>query len=517
MFQLDESIADFVLLENAAGGAVNVVIDTNRRADQRVQSWVTQFIQNNPRAQTEFVALSDLRERRRKNADESKGISLADLNNVSARQKEVLEYFEQGKAFHASDIHMIIDAELCRIQFRIHGELETVDEVTGNEGTAQASTIILSMCDVTETQFYPNRKQDGRVKAEFLRRVGLFGARYSHTPTASGLYVVMRIIPDDGDNVPSLDQLGLLPQQQQLSQQMLRTPEGIVLLTGPTGSGKSTTLRSFSAMYLERTRGRKRLLTIEDPPEGRIAGAIQTPIIADKSNADAVQQAWDNASSSALRLDPDAILMGEIRDDVSLKAALYASETGHLVLSTLHANSAVGSLRRMGLMGISEEMIADPQLLIGLISQRLVQVLCPHCRVPWEKKVPLLSPEQRERLERYCNVENVCQVENLYFRHEEGCSHCQKKLNDRIVSGGVVGRSVVAEVMRPDAQFMSLYLSKGQLAARQYWIDSLGGITRRTHLLHKLNTGQVDALDADLVCPLDEDQMLRLDRESTHA
>ncbi|UVO09271.1 Flp pilus assembly complex ATPase component TadA [Pectobacterium polonicum] len=514
MFSLDERIADCVLLENIAG-RTHVVIDVNRRSDPHLQTWIAQFMQKDRQAKTEFVPLSDLNERRkRKMSDSDKGISLVDLADVSVRQKQVLSYFEQGRVFHASDVHLIIDADLCRIQYRIHSELETVDELKGEEGMSLASTVILSMCDVTETQFYPNRKQDGRIKAEFLRKVGLFGARYSHTPTASGLYVVMRIIPDDGDQVPSLEQLGLLPQQQQLVQQMVRTPEGIVLLTGPTGSGKSTTLRSFSAMYLERTKGRKRLLTIEDPPEGAILGAIQTPIIADKSNTVAVKQAWDKANSSALRLDPDAILMGEIRDDVSLNAALYASETGHLVMSTLHANSAVGSLRRMGLMGISEELIADPQLLIGLISQRLVQILCPHCRISWGKKVLQLSPEQRERLERYCQVDGLCEVENLHFRNDEGCPYCQKKLNERIVSRGVVGRSVIAEVIRPDAKFMSLYRNEGQLAARQYWIDCLGGVSRRTHLLHKLNAGQVDALDADLVCPLDEDDMLRIDLRS---
>ncbi|GKW07666.1 GspE/PulE family protein [Pectobacterium sp. CHL-2024] len=506
-------LAEFVLVENVPNGGIRVAVDINRRTDKRVQGWIGQLMQAN-REKTvspDFISLGELNERRKKKPD-STGLTLADLTNVSDRQKAVLSYFAHGKSLHASDIHLIIDSALCRVQFRIHGELETIDELPGDEGIAQASTIILSMCDVTEKQFYSNRKQDGRISSVFLRKVGLFGARYSHTPTVSGLYVVMRIIPDDGDDVPSLDALGFLPEQQQLSQQMLRTPEGIMLLTGPTGSGKSTTLRSFSSLYLERTQGRQRLLTIEDPPEGAIPGAIQTPIIADKSSTDSVLQAWDKANSSALRLDPDAILMGEIRDGVSLKAALYASETGHLVMGTLHSNSAVGSLRRMGLMGISEELIADPQLLIGLISQRLVQVLCPQCRISWGEKVLQLSLEQRVRLERYCQVNGICDVENLHFRNAEGCPQCQKKLNERLVSRGVIGRSVIAEVIRPDARFMSLYLEQGQMAARQYWLDHLGGISRLTHLLHKLNVGEVDALDADLVCPLDEDEMLRPDR-----
>lgn len=110
------------------------------------------------------------------------------------------------------------------------------------------------MCDVTEPQFYAGRKQDGRVAAKFLRKVGLFGARYSHTPTADGLHFVMRVIPDDGDVVPTLEKLGFLPEQIRLIKRILRLPEGLIILSGPTGAGKSTTLRACSDLYLGRTR-----------------------------------------------------------------------------------------------------------------------------------------------------------------------------------------------------------------------------------------------------------------------
>ena len=508
---IDKEIIEFVFVEYLPCGQVVLVIDNNRRADPRVQRWVMEMARIHTGAKNEFVALSELNNRRTRITDASQySIGLKDLTNISERQKKVLSYFELSRQLRASDIHLIIDSKLTRVEMRLHGDLEEVDSLPRWEGMALASTIILSMCDVAETQFYPGREQGGRVKSDFARKVGVFGARYEHRPTADGLYVVMRIIDDDGDAVPTLSTLGFMPEQRVLAEKILRIPEGMVILSGPTGSGKSTTLRSFSRMYLDRTEGRRRLLTIEDPPEGGIKGAIQTPIIADKSRIDAVQQAWDSANASALRLDPDAILNGEMRDLISIVAAVYAAQTGHLLLTTLHANSAVGILKRMAVLGVSEALIADAQLIVGLISQRLVQMLCPHCRIPWKVKAPQLIPEIRMRLERYCGVKGICHPQQLWFRSEEGCTHCQQRLamSDRIVSRGVIGRSVVAEVIRPDARFMLLYLTHGPAVARQYWVNSLAGITRVTHLLHKLAAGLVDPLDADLVCPLDEDYIL---------
>lgn len=260
------------------------------------------------------------------------------------------------------------------------------------------------------------------------------------------------------------------------------------------------------------TRYKKRLLTVEDPPEGRIRGAIQTPILCDKADEAEVRRAWERALSSALRLDPDAILPGELRDLISILAGIFAAQTGHLVLTTLHANSAFSIPERMITMGANAGLVADAQLLIGLISQRLVQVLCPHCRVPWSVKKDQLTTEEREYLEKYCSVEGICRPENLHFRNESGCPACRKAVviggkQVATVGQGVAGRSVVAEVVRPDTMLFRLLIQEGKEAAKAYWLSELGGITRRIHLLHKLNAGLVDPLDADLIVPLDEDEV----------
>ncbi|EGF2587460.1 Flp pilus assembly complex ATPase component [Salmonella enterica] len=269
---------------------------------------------------------------------------------------------------------------------------------------------------------------------------------------------------------------------------------------------------STGTLTVTDTRYKKRLLTVEDPPEGRIRGAIQTPILCDKADEAEVRRAWERALSSALRLDPDAILPGELRDLISILAGIFAAQTGHLVLTTLHANSAFSIPERMITMGANAGLVADAQLLIGLISQRLVQVLCPHCRVPWSVKKDQLTTEEREYLEKYCSVEGICRPENLHFRNESGCPACRKAVviggkQVATVGQGVAGRSVVAEVVRPDTMLFRLLIQEGKEAAKAYWLSELGGITRRIHLLHKLNAGLVDPLDADLIVPLDEDEV----------
>ncbi|EAW9116816.1 Flp pilus assembly complex ATPase component TadA [Salmonella enterica] len=513
-------INDAVLLyHNPDTSASELLVDSERRTDAVVQQRVMQLTEENPGASMRMVSRSELlrcRDLARRQAEKGEqGLRLQDIKKeVSRRQGDVLNYFMVARDIGASDIHCTTLPGLTRIEMRVHGELETISELPEEDGKAQAATIILSMCDVTEPQFYAGRKQDGRVAAKFLRRVGLFGARYSHTPTADGLHYVMRVIPDDGDVVPTLETLGYLPEQIRLIKRILRIPEGMVILSGPTGSGKSTTLRACSDLYLKRTRYKKRLLTVEDPPEGRIVGAIQTPILCDKADEAEVRRAWERALSSALRLDPDVILPGELRDLISILAGIFAAQTGHLVLSTLHANSAFSVPERMITMGANAGLVADAQLLTGLISQRLVQVLCPDCRVPWSVKKDQLTTEEREYLEKYCSVEGVCRPEHLHFRNEEGCPSCRRAvtINGRqvaTVGKGVKGRSVVAEVVRPDAMLFRLLIQEGKDAAKAYWLSELGGITRRTHLLHKLNAGLVDPLDADLIVPLDEDEVTR--------
>lgn len=482
-------IADFVFLQRGTDNGPLLYVADNYRASLRVQAFVRQVTDMSPQLRTTFIPLDELRALSRYEQAASQG-------DFSDPQQRVIRLFNEAVSRKASDIHMAIGGDgVTRIRMRIHGELFRVDTLSVEEGMTLASTIVLSMCDVTETQFVSSRPQDGRIKAEFLSGTGLFSARYAHTNTVDGLHVVMRLIPDDSGNPPTLEELGFLPAQQRLIERLLITPGGLIIWSGPTGSGKSTTLRSAAAMYLRVHNGTLNLVTYEDPPEGRIAGAVQCPIVADKSDPESVLRAWRLYLSSTLRIDPDAIMVGEIRDPFSAKACLTDAETGHLVLSTVHSNDAIGILGRLLGLDVRPELLCDPQLFIGLLSQRLVQVLCPHCKIAWETGKDTLSETLQEEVVRCCETDKV------FLRHPDGCPECQ---------GGVAGRSVVAEIICPDATFMTFIQREDKPGARDYWINTLGGITRNHHVLQLVHQGRVDPRAAMRICPLDED--IRLTR-----
>lgn len=480
------TIKDLVFLSDE-----KFLISANHRANAQVQSFYRQVKEKTGLAPT-FVSLPELKQYQEDVSDELV---------TSQNQQKVIELFRLARENNASDIHLEIGYQgVTQVSLRIHGELEVIDNLEKEEGEDLASTIVLSMCDMAEKQFNAGRQQDGRLAARFLEGLDLFGARYAHTPAVYGLYVVMRIIPDDGKAPPTLAELGFLPPQIALIEQVLRKPEGIVILSGPTGSGKSTTLRSFGAWYVETTDGKKRLITGEDPPEGKIRNAVQTAIIADRNNPDAVSQAWVRFMTAALRLDPDCILVGEVRCRNSARTAVNAAMTGHLILTTLHANDPFNILERMTALDIDPELIADPQLMTGLISQRLVQKLCPDCALTADAARPLHSAQDMALVARFCDMDTV------RFRNPEGCPSCRKTIRHRAVSKGVVGRTVIAEVVQPDAKLLDIYRQHGRLAARRYWHSQLHGITRHEHLMTYINAGQVDPLMANLISPLDEDE-----------
>lgn len=493
---ITRKISDHTFLDETRAENPVLYISEAHGSDLTVMSDVAAAFKVHPKLEVKRVQLDQLKELQNNVKN-----SHTDCHSYSRQQEKIIQLFRMAKEKGASDIHMLIGINnVTLVQFRVHGDLETITQLDPEEGVTLASTIVMSMCDVAEKSFNPNRAQDGRVRKEFLQGLNLFGARYAHTPAEFGLYVVMRILPDEGKTPPTLDELGFLPEQQSLIRRMLSRPEGVITLSGPTGSGKSTTLRTFSAMYLDATGNRKRLMTLEDPPEGLIPGAVQTPIIADKNDPDAVSRAWVRSISAALRLDPDAMVVGEIRDANSVRSTQTAAKSGHLVKTTIHANDAVGILDRLtDTLDIPMGQVADPQVMIGLIAQRLVQELCPHCKKRWEEVKSQLNADQIALLTRFCLVEQLC------FRHQPGCESCYK---------GVTGRRVIAEVIRPDARFMELFRHHGKLAARSYWVNELGGITRGQHLLRYINAGLVDPIDADYISPLDEDSLTLLPKES---
>lgn len=489
ILQPDTEIDRFIRVTSTDGGGLQIWVADNQKINLKVQNYVNRMQNaNTGKVSVSFVPLDEI----------GKKEQIIEASGRSQNQKKVMTYFRKASELNASDVHLTIGRDgsnYCYVEVRVHGELRCIDCIDKEEGMELASTIVLSMCDVTEKQFYPNQNQDGRIAEEFVKALGIFGARYAHMPAVGGLYVVMRLIPDDSETPPTMEELGFLPEQIKTFRSLLRRPDGMIILSGPTGSGKSTTLRCASSMYLsiwgyDEKLPRRRLLTIEDPPEGRIEGAIQTPITADKKDTESLKRAWVLANVYAMRCDPDAILTGEIRDRESAESATKAALTGHLLLATLHTSDTLNIIERLESEGVSSRLIADPKVLTGLISQRLVQRLCEHCKIPWNAGKQLLLPDDVELVENYCDIKSV------YTRNIEGCKHCNK---------GITGRIVVSEVIAPDAKFYELYRTHSKIIARSYWHYKLGGITRNQHVIHYINNGIVDPLGAHAICPIDED------------
>ncbi len=275
-------------------------------------------------------------------------------------------FFEAIKQ-RASDIHIEPYERKLHIRFRLDGVLQSVLTPPAQIAPLIVSRVkVLARLDIAEKRV----PQDGRISLLLGGRA--VDLRVSTLPSSYGERAVLRIL-DKGMEQPSLDGLGMQEEMQRRFRQMVHRPHGIVLVTGPTGSGKSTTL--YAALG-EIDRRQRNIMTIEDPIEYNIEGISQTQV-----NIKA-GMTFVRGLRAILRQDPDVVLIGEIRDKETADIAVQASLTGHLVLSTLHTNTALGTITRLGDMGVEPFLLTST--LQGVLAQRLVRRLCPGCREPYK-------------------------------------------------------------------------------------------------------------------------------------
>jgi type II secretory ATPase GspE/PulE/Tfp pilus assembly ATPase PilB-like protein/ActR/RegA family two-component response regulator len=335
-----------------------------------------------------------------------------DLGVSRAGERPVIQLVDriiaEGIQSRASDIHLEPEESGVAVRYRIDGVLRQVMVLPKPAGVPLVSRIkIMAQLDIADRL----RPQDGRARVAVSgNRVDL---RISTLPASQGEKVVIRIL-DQRATILSLDSLGLLPDEMERIQELLQAREGIVLVTGPTGSGKTTTLYSM----LRAVQGRGvNIVTVEDPVEYRLQGIVQVQV------NEKAGLTFPSALRSILRQDPDVILVGEIRDKETANIAIQASLTGHLVLSTLHTNDAASSVTRLVDIGIESYKIAAA--LKGVVAQRLMRRLCPSCRELSVGQVP-------ERLRRYFPDQGT-----LY--RAVGCDECSMT--------GYRGRLAIEEVL----------------------------------------------------------------------
>jgi type II secretory ATPase GspE/PulE/Tfp pilus assembly ATPase PilB-like protein len=327
----------------------------------------------------------------------------------------------------ASDVHFEPEQNFLRIRYRIDGVLRQVRSLHKTYWPSMAVRLkVTAQMDIAETR----APQDGRLSATLSGRVVDF--RVSSLPTTHGENIVLRVLDRQRGIVP-LERLGLEPRALELLKRMIARPEGIVLVTGPTGSGKTTTL--YSILNHLNSDG-VNIMTLEDPVE------YPMTLIRQASVAESAKLDFASGIRALLRQDPDAILIGEIRDGDTAEMAFRAALTGRQVFSTLHTNSAVGTFPRLLDLGVVPDILAGN--IIGVIAQRLVRKLCTTCRQPYE-------PDLRERA-----LVGLQPAEPALLYRGVGCEHCEYQ--------GYRGRVTIMEILRIDAGLDELIARRANTA-----------------------------------------------------
>jgi len=321
---------------------------------------------------------------------------------------------------NASDIHIETFETRVTVRFRIDGVLREILNPPRSLAPKIISRVkIMAKLDIAEKRL----PQDGRISRAFGGRK--VDVRVSTIPTgANAERVVMRILDKQAERL-DLEQLGLGPVQTATLKRIINRPYGIMLVTGPTGSGKTTTLYSALSTLNDRSRN---IMTVEDPIEYYIDGVGQTQVNL------RVEMTFAKGLRAILRQDPDVVMVGEIRDLDTAQIAVQASQTGHLVMSTLHTNTAVGAVTRLRDMGVEPYQLSSS--LVGLMAQRLVRTLCKHCKTPY-------TPKQAE-LEQL----GVPERTDLVLYKPVGCPLCRHT--------GYAGRSGIHEIIEVDRRLESL-------------------------------------------------------------
>lgn len=413
--------------------------------------------------------------------------------DASDMQRYAKGLFEKAVKLRASDIHIRCSQNgNTSIHMRIHGDIEFIEEHTYLFGNQLCTTIYQAMADVADSSFEPLSRQDARIADRSRMAAGLDGIRIATTPQVDGYVMVLRMLYNDTVDSFDLGLLGYIPEQCNAVELMKRRPTGINIIAGPTGSGKSTTLQRVLGSIVKESGGRKNVITVEDPPEYPIPGTVQTPV----TNADSEEErsrAFQSAIKAAMRLDPDVIMIGEIRDAPSATLAVRAAMTGHQVWTTVHANGAFAILDRLLDLGVPLEMLTDHSIITGLTCQRLVKVLCPHCKVKFSDALNRYSTGDIKRVMSVVDIEGV-------FVVGEGCEHCR--------NSGTAGRTVVAETVITDPTMMVYIRSRDRIKALEYWKRDQQGKTMLAHAIEKISAGLVDPFAAeDIVGPLNMDMI----------
>lgn len=415
-------------------------------------------------------------------------------NKYKAAFQDIISHALSEKV---SDIHFEKRDTYSRIRMRRHGELLNYTD-SDAEYTEELCRVIYNIMAENESKditFMPDDIQQAAIK---MKVDGIeLKLRYQSIPAyPEGFDVVLRVLPigsDDERHTP-LNALGYSPSQEKTIIEIIAQPVGSLIIAGTTGSGKSTTLKNL-LMFTNVSRLYKcKIYTIEDPPEYKIPGVTQVPIARRKNDTSGVSP-FAAPLIATMRADPDILMIGEIRDIYTGDGMKKATQSGHQVMTTVHAASALGIIDRLKDFGITANVMGSPEFLNGLIYQKLLPTICQHCAIQFSDIIGKSNASKSE-LELAQRLTKVADMNKhiIKVRNEKGCEHCKNT--------GVTGRTVCAEIIRPDFTMLKFFRDEDSIGAYQYWrslsdgeMDStdMTGKTALEHALYKMRQG--------LVCP----------------
>ncbi|MBR3603350.1 MAG: Flp pilus assembly complex ATPase component TadA [Elusimicrobiaceae bacterium] len=378
--------------------------------------------------------------------------------NSSQNVKLVNAILKQAIAERTSDIHLEMFDERVSLRFRIDGSLYERTPPNKDSLSAIISRIkILSKLDIAEKRL----PQDGSFGIKYQNRA--IEVRVSVCPAVYGEKLVLRIL-DRGTGEMNVDKLGFEPEQKKAFLEAANLPHGLIFLTGPTGSGKSTTL---NAVLTTIRTPELNFMTLEDPVEYKLAGISQVQV------KPQIGLTFAAGLRSFLRQDPDVILVGEVRDNETAEACLKAALTGHLVLSTLHTNEALGAIPRLIDMGMEPFLLSSSLALVA--AQRLVRILCPYCKVPYRPDPGIIAKIITE------GHFNPKEANTWTFYRSVGCPKC--------VGTGFMGRRAIYEVYRINEEVRNIIYKTQDLVEMRRAIDRSGALNLRGNGWRKVVKG----------------------------
>lgn len=393
------------------------------------------------------------------------GRSRLDFDNQM--QKDFVDIIAKAAAQKVSDVHIEV-ADQTTIFFRIDGSMQPVMEYNSQWGESFVRAAFASS-DMSNANYaqneYQSAQKDGRTPLRGTKDLylptGILGVRMQFNPIAFGSrYVVMRLLYDNpSEGLKTEQEFG--PYEQRLLARLRSFPTGLVIVAGPTSSGKSTTLVRNMSMMLRERNYEINMITVENPVEQKIFGARQMPVV-NTTNEEQREEKYVEALAAALRSDPDTLMVGEIRTLAAAQLTVRGALSGHNVWTTLHANSAMAALTRLLDLGIEPFKLKEETLMRGLVSMRLFKKLCPHCREQ------LSEHPERGAYRRVMDAYGEIGLRQVYQRGV-GCPHCN--------GTGNIGRIKAGEIIITNSEFLRLALAGNTDAAVRYWIEEMDGRT----------------------------------------